>query len=402
MTSICLYFEVHQPIRLNRFSVFNIGNNNFPILYFDEKLNKEIFKKVTKKCYLPTNNLLLDLVNKYDGKFRISFSLTGTFVEYCERFIPEIIDSFKELFKTGAVDMIEETYYHSLSSLYDELDEFEEQVKMHRKMIKNLFNYKPRVFRNTETIYDNRIVKKVAEMGYKGIITEGTNNILRGHSPNYLYKPVNADLKVLLRNYKLSDDIGFRFSTPGWSEFPLTADKYARWLSSCDGDIVNLFLDYETFGEHQWIETGIFDFLKDLPEKVLKYRNLDFITVGEAVERYNTVGEIDAPWAISWADEDRNVSTWLGNDMQIACFNELKNIGKHIKSNGNKNLLKIWRSLQTSDHLYYCSTKGLADGDVHAYFSPYESPYEGFINFMNILQDLKQRLLNCNYKENKT
>ena len=216
---------------------------------------------------------------------------------------------------------------------------------------------------------------------------------MKGSSPNYLYKPINADIKVLLRNYKLSDDIGFRFSTPSWSEFPLTADKYSRWLSNCKGDVINLFLDYETFGEHQWTETGIFDFLNYLPEKILKYKNLDFVTVSEAVERYNTVGEIDAPWAISWADEDRNVSTWLGNDMQIACFNELKNIGNQIKLNGNKNLLKTWRNLQTSDHLYYCSTKGLADGDVHAYFSPYESPYESFINFMNILQDLKQRVV---------
>ena len=394
MPSVCLYFEVHQPFRLNHFSVFDIGSEHDTFSgYFNTKLNQEIFKKVAKKCYLPTNSVLYDLIRKFDGKFRVSFSLTGTFIEYCEQFMPEVIDSFKELFATGAVDIIEETYYHSLASLFDDLDEFEEQVKMHRQLIKKIFHFKPRIFRNTETIYDNRIAKKIAEMGYKGIITEGTDNILKGRSPNYLYKPVNSDIKVLLRNYKLSDDVGFRFSTPGWSEFPLTAEKYARWLSVCEGDIVNLFLDYETFGEHQWVETGIFDFLKCLPEELLKYKNLDFVTLSEAVERYNTVGEIDAPWAISWADEDRDVSTWLGNDMQIACFNELKNIGKNIKTNGNRDLLKIWRSLQTSDHLYYCSTKGLADGDVHAYFSPYENPYEGFINYMNILQDLKQKLV---------
>ena len=394
MPSMCLYFEVHQPFRLNRFSVFDIGlKHDTYSSYFNNKLNQEIFEKVANKCYLPTNRMLYDLIKKYDGKFRVSFSLTGIFIEYCQNFMPEVLDSFKELFATGAVDIIDETYYHSLASLYDDLNEFEEQVKMHRQLIKKIFHYKPKIFRNTETIYDNRIAKKIAEMGYKGIITEGTDNILRGRSPNYLYKPVNADIKVLLRNYKLSDDIGFRFSTSDWSEFPLTADKYARWLSYCKGDIVNLFLDYETFGEQQWIETGIFDFLKYLPENVLKYKNLDFVTLSEAVELYNTVGELDSPRAISWADEDRNVSTWLGNDMQIACFNELKNIGKNIKAKGNKNLLKTWRSLQTSDHLYYCSTKGLADGDVHAYFSPYESPYEGFINFMNILQDLKQKII---------
>ena len=392
MTSICLYFQVHQPMRLNRFTVFNIGEGPSSNRYFNDNLNQEIFAKVAKKCYLPTNNLLLNLINETDGKFRVSFSLTGTFVEYCNKHIPEVIESFKELFKTGAADMIEETYYHSLAALYDDLDEFEEQVKLHRKMIKDLFNYKPRVFRNTEAIYDNRIAKKVAEMGYKGIITEGTEKILGWRSPNYLYKPVNSDIKVLLRNYTLSDDVGFRFSARMWKDFPLTADKFTNWIAKSQGDVVNLFMDYETFGEHHWSETGIFNFLEHLPEKAFNHGHLDFVTVSEAVERYNPVGEIDVPWAISWADEDRNVSTWLGNDMQIACFNELKSIGRKIKEKGDKELLQIWRRLQTSDHLYYVSTKGLADGDVHAYFSPYDGPYEGFINYMNILQDLKQKL----------
>ena len=392
MTSVCMYFEVHQPIRLNHFSVFHIGHNNHNSVYFNRKLNEEIFTKVAKKCYLPTNNLLLDLVRKYDGKFRISFSLTGTFVEYCQEFMPEVLESFRELFKTGAVDLIEETYYHSLSSLFDELAEFEEQVKMHRQMIKKIFNYKPRVFRNTEAIYDNRIAKKVAEMGYKGIITEGTEKILGWRSPNFVYKPVNTDLKVLLRNYTLSDDVGFRFSAKQWKGYPLTADKYANWMSQTQGDLVNLFMDYETFGEHQWTETGIFNFMKHLPEEVFKHGHLDFVTVGEAVERYQTVGEIDVPWAISWADADRDVSTWLGNDMQIACFNEIKNIGRKIKEKEDSDMLHTWRRLQTSDHLYYVSTKGLEDGAVHAYFSPYDGPYDGFINYMNILQDLKQKI----------
>ena len=393
MPSVCIYFEVHQPMRLNRFSVFNIGTVTDTFgTYFNHKLNQEIFEKVTKKCYLPTNKLLLDLINEFDGKFRISFSLTGTFVEYCEQYTPSVIDSFKELLRTGAVDLIEETYYHSLSSLYDELDEFEEQVKMHRQMIKRIFDYKPKVFRNTEAIYDNRIAKKIEDMGYNGIITEGTEKILGWRSPNYLYKPVNAGIKVLLRNYILSDDVGFRFSVRHLPGFPLTADKYAQWMSRSEGDLVNLFLDYETFGEHQWTETGIFDFLKHFPEEVLKYNNLNFVTVSEAIDRFQPVGEIDVPWAISWADIDRDVSTWLGNDMQIACFNELKDIGRKIKKRGEKELLYVWRLLQTSDHLYYVSTKGLGDGDVHAYFSPYDLPYEGFINYMNILQDLKQKV----------
>ncbi len=392
MTSICMYFEVHQPMRLNRFSVFNIGNNAGTSNYFNNKLNHEIFEKVAKKCYLPTNNLLLNLINEFDGKFRISFSLTGTFVEYCERFMPSVIDSFKKLFATGAVDMIEETYFHSLSGLYDDLDEFEEQIMMHRQMIKRLFNYEPKVFRNTEAIYDNRIAKKIGEMGYKGIITEGTEKILGWRSPNYLYRPINSDIKVLLRNYSLSDDIGFRFSSRHWPGFPLTADKYARWMSRCEGDLINLFIDYETFGEHQWTETGIFDFLGHLPNEALKHEQLDFVTVSEAVDRYQPVGEIDVPWAISWADADRDVSTWLGNDMQFACFNELKDIGKKLKKRGDEELLNVWRRLQTSDHLYYVSTKGLEDGDVHAYFSHYDGPYDGFINYMNVLQDLKQKI----------
>jgi alpha-amylase len=381
-------------MRLNRFTVFNIGaNHERSSEYFNHKLNQEIFEKVAKKCYLPTNKILLDLINKYDGKFRVSFSLTGTFVEYCERYLPSVLDSFKDLFATGAVDLLEETYFHSLSSLYDDLDEFEKQVQMHRQMIKRIFNYKPKIFRNTETIYDNRIARKIAELGYKGIITEGADKILGWRSPNFVYRPVNANIKVLMRNYKLSDDVGFRFSSRNWPEFPLTADKYANWMSNSFGDVINLFMDYETFGEHQWIETGIFEFLKHLPSEVFKHDNLDFATVSEAVELYNPVGDIDVPNAISWADEDRNVSTWLGNDMQIACFNELKNIGRKLNEKGNERLLKTWRRLQTSDHLYYCSTKGLADGAVHAYFSPYDNPYEGFMNYMNILQDLKQRVV---------
>ncbi len=393
MTSICIYFEVHQPTRLNRFSVFDVGKNNDPLsTYFNNELNYWVFEKVAKKCYIPTNKILLNLINEFDGNFRISFSLTGTFVEYCEKYMPSLLDSFKDLFATGAVDLIEETYFHSLSSLFDDLDEFEEQVIMHNEMIKRIFNYKPRVFRNTEAIFDNRIAKKISEMGYKGILTEGTEKILDWRSPNYVYKPVNADIKVLLRNYTLSDDVGFRFSARGWPGYPLTADKYAYWLASCQGDLINLFIDYETFGEHQWIETGIFDFLDHLPREVMKHNHLDFITVSEAVEKYEPVGEINVPWAISWADADRDVSTWLGNNMQIACFNEIKEIGKTIKQKKDNELLYIWRLLQTSDHLYYLSTKGMQDGDVHAYFSPYSGPYEGFINYMNILQDLKQRI----------
>lgn len=393
MTSICLYFEVHQPVRLNRFSVFNIGEaKDLYNEYFDHRLNKKIFEKVAEKSYIPTNNLLLELINKYDGNFKVSFSITGTFIEHCKQYKPELIDSFRDLLSTGAVDFIDETYFHSLSSMYDNLNEFEDQIKMHRGMMKELFDYEPMVFRNTEAIYDNRIAKKIEEMGYKGMITEGSDFILGWRSPNYMYRPINANLQVFLRNYKLSDDIGFRFSSQQWKEFPLTADKYADWLSKTTGDIINLFIDYETFGEHQWRETGIFDFLDHLPGEVLKRQDLDFVSVNEAVNRFEPVADIDVPWAISWADEERNVTTWLGNDMQKSCFYELQHIGYLLRKQDNPDLWYIWRLLQTSDHLYYMSTKGLEAGAVHSYFSPYSQPYQGFINYNNILQDLRQRV----------
>jgi len=389
MTSVCFYFEVHQPVRLNRFSVFNIGNCSNPHHYFNDHLNQKIFEKVARKCYLPTNNLILKLIDDYDKKFRVSYSLTGTFIEYCQKHMPEVIKSFQDLVGTGAVDLIEETYFHSLSGLYENLTEFEEQIVLHRNMVKDLFNVTPKVFRNTEAIYDNRIAKKVADLGYKGIITEGTKKVLQWRSSNYLYKPVNADISVLLRNYSLSDDIGFRFSAKGWVGFPLTADKYAYWMAHNQGDLINLFMDYETFGEHHWEDTGIFDFLRHLPENVLNHEHMDFVTVSEAVDRYKPVGTIDVPWAISWADEDRDVSTWLGNNMQQVCFQELQDLGKQIKKENDPKKLDAWRKLQTSDHLYYISTKGFEDGQVHSYFSHYDNPYDGFINYMNILQDFK-------------
>jgi len=393
MPSVCFYFEVHQPMRLKRFSVFSIGSETTPDdIYFDNELNRNIFYRISKKCYLPTNKMLRELINKYKGRFKVSYSLTGTFVEMCEKYNLQVLDSFVKLRETNCVGFLNETYYHSLSSLYDNLNEFETQIKMHRNMMKEKFDYTPTVFRNTEAIYDNRTAKRMEEMGYKGIITEGTERILSWRSPNYLYNPVNSDIKILLRNYPLSDDIGFRFSAKGWPEHPLTADKFAAWVSQSPGDIINIFIDYETFGEHQWSDTGIFDFLRHLPGELLKYSNIDFVTPDEAVKRYNPVGKIDVPFAVSWADTDRNVSTWLGNGMQVNCFNELKSLEEPLIKKGDPHLLHVWRLLQSSDHLYYVSTKGMADGDVHKYFNPFKSPYEGFINYMNIIQDLKQRV----------
>jgi alpha-amylase len=385
MTSICFYFQVHQPVRLNRFNIFN-GSS----AYFDEAKNRHIFEKVSGKCYIPTNNILLDLIEQYKDKFKVAFSLTGVFIEQCQKYAPHVIESFKQLADTGNVEFLSETYYHSLSALFSQ-KEFTEQIILHKNLINDLFGQKSEVFRNTEAMYSNGIAKIIENLGYKGIITEGHEKVLSWRSPNYLYRPAGCEKIVsLLRNYKLSDDVGFRFSAKWWEEYPLTADKYAAWLSRCEGDCVNLFIDYETFGEHQWQDTGIFEFLRHLPSEVLKYNNLDFKTPSEVVRNYKPVGIIDVPYILSWADIDRDASAWLENEMQRFAFEQMKKLEEKVKQ--NPQLLKIWRLLQTSDHFYYMCTKWFADGDVHKYFNAYDSPYDAFINYMNVLQDIKSKL----------
>jgi alpha-amylase len=384
MTSVCFYFQVHQPNRLNRFNMFNQGP------YFDEAKNSGIIEKVAKKCYLPTNEVLLDLIDQHKNKFKVAFSLTGVFIEQCQKYAPEVIDSFRKLADTGSVEFLSETYYHSLSALFSKR-EFEEQIVLHKNMINDLFGQKPEVFRNTEAMYSNGIAKMVENLGYKGIITEGHEKVLSWRSANYLYTPAGCDRIVsLLRNYKLSDDIGFRFSAKWWEDYPLTADKYASWISKCEGDCVNLFIDYETFGEHQWKDTGIFEFLRHLPSEVLKHDHLNFKTPSEIVKDCKSVGVIDVPYVLSWADVDRDSSAWLENEMQRFAFDQMIRLEDKVRQ--NPELLRIWRMLQTSDHFYYMCTKWFADGDVHKYFNAYESPYEAFLNYMNVLQDLKSKL----------
>jgi len=385
MTSICFYFQVHQPVRLNKFTVFSEK-----VPYFDEYMNGKYFERIARKCYLPTNKILLDLINQIGKDFKISFSLTGVFVEQCKKYYPEVLESFIELSKTKQVEFLNETYYHSLAALFS-MDEFREQVELHKNMIKDTFNQSPTVFRNTEAMYSNQIANEVEKMGYKGIITEGHESILGWRSPNYLYTANGPNkLIVLLRNYKLSDDIGFRFSAKWWEDYPLTADKYAAWLSASDGSCTNIFIDYETFGEHQWEDTGILEFLKVLPHKILNYDNLDFKTPSELIKDYMPIGNLDVNRVISWADVHRDTSAWLENDMQKLAFEHMSKLEQHVKK--NVELLKIWRMLQTSDHFYYMCTKWWADGDVHKYFNPYETPYDAFINYMNIVQDLKKKL----------
>ncbi|MDI6887726.1 MAG: glycoside hydrolase family 57 protein [Candidatus Thermoplasmatota archaeon] len=384
---ICFYFQVHQPKRLKRLTILDFKkSNNLEDLYFDNAKNRAILERVAKKCYLQTNKLMLQLIKEHNFKF--SLSLTGVFIEQCKEI--GIIDCFKELADTGNVEFLNETYYHSLASLYENKEEFIEQIKLHRELIKKEFNYKGKVFRNTELIYSNEIAKIAEDLGYKAILAEGIN--LDWRSPNYVYKPPNCRIKTLLRNYLLSDDISFRFSAYKWEHYPLTADKYAEWLSKCQGEVLNIFMDYETFGEHQWQETGIFEFLKYLPIALKKYPHLECTTLSEA-SQLQAVGDYDCPNITSWADLERDTSAWLGNEMQKACFNALKNLESLVKHKKDRKLLHIWRCLQTTDHLYYISTKRFGDEEVHKYFAEHQNPYDAFISYMNIIQHLGLNLV---------
>jgi alpha-amylase len=376
---------------MRKYQVFDIGNNHD---YFDEYKNKLIAQKVANKCYLPANKVILDLIKNTNGRFKAAYSITGVALEQFERYAPEVIESFKELAKTGSVEFLSETYYHSLSYLYSK-EEFKRQVELHKKKIKELFGQEPTVFRNTELVFNNELSKFIEDMGYKGIIAEGADHILGWRSPNFLYKTVTAHkIKVMLKNYKLSDDIAFRFSNRGWEEWPLTSEKFSDWVSSVNGngEIINLFMDYETIGEHQWEDTGIFEFLKQLPWEILKHPHNDFVLPSEAIRRFETRGEIDMHNFVSWADIERDLSAWLGNKMQQTALHEIYQIERDVLETKDIELIQDWRKMQTSDHFYYMCTKWFADGDVHKYFNPYDSPYDSFIAFMNILNDLVFRI----------
>jgi alpha-amylase len=395
MPSVCFYFQVHQPLRVRKYRVFDVGQNND---YFNDQSgtsldNKAIVEKVARKCYLPANAVILQNI-KNNPDFKVSYSISGIALEQFERFYPEVIDSFRELVNTGNVELLSETYYHSLASIYNK-EEFENQVKLHRKKIHDLFGVTPTVFRNTELIYSNEIAKMAEEMGYRGILAEGADHILGWRSPTFLYKPVGTNnIKLLLKHYRLSDDVAFRFSQRSWEGWPLTAPKFADWVTSHNGNgnTINLFMDYETFGEHQWEDTGIFDFLRYLPGEILKNPDNNFITPSEAIERYEPQGELDVPYHVSWADMERDLSAWMSNDLQKEALQTIYALGDEITHLDDPQLLEDWRRLQTSDHFYYMCTKWWNDGDVHKYFSPYESPYEAFIAYMNVMQDMRLRL----------
>ncbi len=393
MRAICFYFQVHQPFRLRRYRFFDIGNNHY---YFDDFANRSIMRKVAEKCYLPTNQLMYELIQEYGTRFKIAYSISGTALDQFELYAPDVLESFKRLVDTGCVEILGETYAHSLAALRDK-DEFFRQVKLHSEKIEQLFGVKPTAFRNTELIYSDTIGQMVYELGFKGMLTEGAKHILGWKSPNYLYcNAIEPKLKLLLKNYQLSDDIAFRFSNRAWDQWPLTTEKFVAWLNAIDyrQEIVNLFMDYETFGEHQWAETGIFEFMRYLPKTIFAKSNYQFVTPSEALELLEPVAPIHVPYPISWADEERDLTAWLGNDLQDDAFNTLYKLSAQIKQIDNQELLKDWLYLQTSDHFYYMCTKWFSDGDVHKYFNHYDSPYEAYINYMNVLSDFELRINN--------
>ncbi len=377
--------------RLNKEELFDY--------YFDNEADKDIFIRAARKCYFPSNQIILDLIDSHKRskkQVKFSFSLSGVFLEQCEMFSKDLLETFKQLAETGQVEFLDQTYYHSISSLYPQDDEFIEQVKMHRQTIKSLLSCTPSIFENTELLYNNRIAKIIENLGYRGIYTEGVEKILGEKSPNYLYTPKDAKkIRVFLRNYKLTDDVGFRFSARWWPEWPLTAKKYAGWLANAEGDCVNIFADYETFGEHHWPETGIHSFLQHLPDEMFCHENLRMSTPSEIVDKCEAAGEIDVPEAegtVSWADVKRDQTGWLGNVMQWAYFTALRRLEPFIKESGDETFLRLWRDFQISDHLYYMFTAGGGPGEVHSYFSPYESPMDAFAIAQTLLTDFEVRL----------
>ncbi len=394
MKAIVLYLHVHQPYRIRHYTIYDTGANHN---YFDSSFenvysNERVLQKVAEKSYIPTNRRLLQLLND-NPEFKLSLSITGTAIEQMEKWSPEALQSFRDLCDTGRVEILAETYHHSLAFFYSQV-EFESQVNMHRAKIQEVFGQTPKVFRNTELSYNNDLAIWADRAGFKGILTEGWDKILGWRSPNYVYKPVGtSNIKLLMKNYKLSDDIAFRFGDHNWSEWPLTADKFSHWLSENNhAEIFNLFMDYETFGEHQWDESGIFGFLEHLPAEWLKNQDHTFLTVSGAIDSYDSVDQIDVPETITWADTERDLSAWLGNDMQTSSIRYLYELQDKIIDSQDFDLINDWRRLQTSDHFYYMCTKWFNDGDIHSYFSPYQTPYEGYINFMNVYRDLQFRL----------
>ena len=391
---IIFYFQIHQPYRLNwvyPFSDMADPDNK----YINYELTEKVFNKVSDKCYIPATNIILDLLEEYPD-FKVVYSITGVALDQMKMFRPDVyslFSSFKKFVATNQVEFLGETYYHSLTSLYPTYEEFIKQVVMHSNEIKKTFGMKPKNFRNTELLYTPELSSVVSSFGFSSMITEGADDIT--DNPHRLYD--DGKIKLLLRDYRLSDDIGYRFSAKQWDQYPLTAEKYVSWLSSLSGDFTLIGMDYETFGEHHWKDTGILNFLQHLPKQIIKHDNLSFSTVDDVVNKFKP-NKITINRTVSWADIERNESAWLGNDLQRELFNRLYSMNDKVKKTKDKKLVALWRKIQSSDHLYYVSTKNLSDQDVHNYFSPYNSPFEAFINYMNILDDFQQRFIEKNKK----
>ncbi|MCX6814800.1 MAG: glycoside hydrolase family 57 protein [Candidatus Aenigmarchaeota archaeon] len=397
MTDVSLIFEVHQPIRLNKHGIRRDQKDLFE-RYFSSEFNKFIFDKVARNCYYPATDILLNLVDNLKNEkkpFKVAFSITGLWLEQAERWHPDLLEMFKS-FPKNRVEFLDETYYHSLTGLFEDSGQFLEDVKEHREAIKSYFGYEPKTFTNTELIYNNSIGRIAKQAGYKAVFTEGVDRILGWRSPNYVYTPPSyvSDIKILLRNRRLTDDIGYRFSQKEWDGWPLTAEKHSSWVAASSGQCVNLFMDFETFGEHHWEGTGILWFLRAFPYQILKYDHLHFALPHEIAQRCSPVGEYDVFEynTISWADLEMDVSAWLGNDMQRKYFEELKSMLPLVKQTGDPHLLKVWKILQTSDHLHNICTKWWGDGDVHRYFSYFEHPQQGFSAIADVIFDFKERV----------
>ena len=392
--ALVLYLHVHQPFRLRHYTIFDAGIKHD---YFDSpggsrQNNYDIVRKVAEKSYLPTNQTLMQLIDKHP-EFRLSLSISGTALEQFEVYAPDVLESFKRLVATGRAEILAETYHHSLAFFYSR-GEFEAQVQMHKEKIQQHFGITPTAFRNTELAYNNDLAHWADQKGYKAIVAEGWDPVLGHRSPNFMYRPAyTKNIRLLMKNYRLSDDIAFRFSDKNWAEHPFNTDKFMDWTSKFwDQPLLNLFMDYETFGEHQWSDSGIFDFLSHLPTAWLSNKSHTFMTVSEAAEAYQPSDYVDVPQTVTWADTERDLTAWLGNSMQQGAILSLYNLEKQVISTSDLGLIEDWRKLQTSDHFYYMCTKWWSDGDVHAYFSPYDTPYEAYMNFMNAYHDIKFRL----------
>lgn len=395
--SVVIYLHVHQPQRVRKYSVFDTGEAHDYFSdpdYTSDRNNEYIMKKVAEKSYRPMNRMLEHLLEKHP-EFKVSLSITGTFIEQAERWTPDVLDSFRRLVQTGRVEIVAETYYHSLAFFYSRA-EFERQVEIHRQKIRDLFGVETSVFRNTELAYNDQLAQWADDYGFKGILAEGWDPVLEWRSPNHVYRPAGTDnIALLLKNYRLSDDLAFRFSNQAWSEWPLTTDKYIQWLNAASehGNVINLFMDYETFGEHQWADTGIFEFFERFVENWLLEDNRTFATVSEAIDQNPPVAEISMPHTVTWADMERDLTAWLGNTMQQEAMRHLYALEHDVLRTNDLQLISDWRNLQASDHAYYMCTKWFTDGDVHAYFSPYESPYDAFLYFMNAIRDVRWRIM---------